>query len=211
MVEVRVDVVGLDAPQRLTRPIKIGEEGRDLPPVLATSPIGGKKECPSGGSSVIMMETADDRERDDVALGGALRGDRGLLAESLVRARGVVVADVLTDDALEVPVIEHQDEVEAFATQRAEKALADGVHVGRVHRHADHPDARGAGERIEAGAELIVAIANQKPWRRTKRRRVAKLLRHPRLRGAACRRGEHDFAGVSSMKTNAKIGRKNTS
>ena len=91
MVEVRVDVVGLDAPQRLTLPIKIGEEGRDLPPVLATSPIGAKKECPSGGSSVIMMETAEDWERDDIALVGALRGDRGLLAESLVRARGVVV------------------------------------------------------------------------------------------------------------------------
>ncbi len=27
-----------------------------------------------------------------------------------------MVADVLTDDALEVPVIEHQDVVEAFAT-----------------------------------------------------------------------------------------------
>jgi hypothetical protein len=57
------------------------------------------------------------------------------------------------------------------------------------------PDACGAGERIEAGAEFIVAVANQEPWRRTKRRRVAKLLRHPRLRGAACRRGEPDFAG----------------
>ena len=56
-----------------------------------------------------MMETAEDWERDDIALVGALRGDRGLLAESLVRACGVVVADVLTDDALEVPVIEHQD------------------------------------------------------------------------------------------------------
>jgi hypothetical protein len=78
-----------------------------------------------------MMETAEDRERDDVALVGALRGDRGLLAESLVRARGVVVADILADDALEVAVIEHQDVVEAFATQRAEKALADAPAISR--------------------------------------------------------------------------------
>ena len=63
-----------------------------------------------------MMETAEDRERDDGALVGALRRDRGLLAESLVRACSVVVADILTDDALEVPVIEHQDVVGAFAT-----------------------------------------------------------------------------------------------
>ena len=50
-----------------------------------------------------MMEPGEDRERDDVALVGALRQDRRLLAESLVRA----CADVLTDGALEVPVIEH--------------------------------------------------------------------------------------------------------
>jgi hypothetical protein len=35
----------------------------------------------------------------------------------LVRARGVVVADVLGDDALEVPAVEHENVVEAFATK----------------------------------------------------------------------------------------------
>jgi hypothetical protein len=33
--------------------------------------------------------------------------------------------------------------VEALATQRAEKAFTDGVHVGRAHRRADHADAGG--------------------------------------------------------------------
>jgi LysR family hydrogen peroxide-inducible transcriptional activator len=42
----------------------------------------------------------------------------------LVRAGGVVVADVLGDDAREVPVVEHEQMIEAFAPQRAEEARA---------------------------------------------------------------------------------------
>ena len=149
----------------------------------------------SGGSSVVMMKAAEDRERDDAPLVGAIGGYRSLLAKSLVRARGVVVARVLGDDALEVPVIEHQQVVEALTAQRAEEALADGVHVRRAHGGADHSDARGPGERIEVGPELVVAIANQEPQRGAERGRVAKLLRHPSLRRDPCRRCEHDFAG----------------
>jgi hypothetical protein len=136
------------------------------------------------------MQAAEHWERDDVPLGKELRGHRGLLAAPLVRACAVVVADVLGDDALEVPVIEDQDVVEALSTQRTEKAFANGVHVRRAHCRAEHPDAGGAGERIEGGPEPVVAIANQEPRRSTERGRVAKLLRHPRLRWDTCRRGE---------------------
>jgi hypothetical protein len=61
--------------------------------------------------------------------------------DRLVRARGVVVAAVLGDDALEVPAVKHENVVEALATQRAQKALADGVQVRRSHRRADRTDA----------------------------------------------------------------------
>src|ERR1019366_5781543 len=44
-----------------------------------------------------------------------------------------VVADVFGHDAVEVPVIEHQDVVEALATERAEETLADRVHVRRTN------------------------------------------------------------------------------
>jgi hypothetical protein len=53
------------------------------------------------------MQAAEHWERDDVPLGRELRGHRGPLAKALVRACAVVVADVLGDDALEVPVVEH--------------------------------------------------------------------------------------------------------
>src|ERR1019366_5965107 len=87
--------------------------------------------------------------------------------DPLVRARGVVVANVLGDNALEVAAVKHANVVEAFAAQRTEEALADGVHVRRSNRRADHSDARGSRERIEGGPELVVAIANQESWRRT--------------------------------------------
>jgi hypothetical protein len=63
------------------------------------------------------MKPAEHWQGDDLPLNGALCGHRGLLAEPLVRACAVVVANVLGDDALKVPVVEHQDVVEALATQ----------------------------------------------------------------------------------------------
>jgi hypothetical protein len=130
-----------------------------------------------------------------------------------MRAGAVVVADVLSDDALEVPIVEHQDVVETFATQGTEEAFADSVHVRRAHRCADDPDAGGAGERIEGGPELVVAIANRIRNRGAAPKGVA-------LRSCcvthACD-GKRVVAAcmtlrvASSMNTNAKIGRKNTS
>ena len=57
------------------------------------------------------MEAAEHWEGDDVPLGRALCGERGLLMDPLVGARGVVVADVLGDAALEVPAVEHENVV----------------------------------------------------------------------------------------------------
>src|SRR5258708_2966376 len=128
------------------------------------------------------MQPAEDWEGHDVPLGRALCGDRGLLVDPLVRSRCVVVADVFGDDALEVPAVEHENVVQALATQRTEKALTDGVHVWRAHRRADHPDAGAVRERIKGSPELVVAVASQEPWRRTAGGRVTKLLRDPGLR-----------------------------
>jgi hypothetical protein len=69
------------------------------------------------------MQAAEHWDRDDVPLGKELRGHRGLLAEPLVRACAVVVADVLGDEALEVPVLEHQEE--SGAGESHPRALAE--------------------------------------------------------------------------------------
>ena len=69
-----------------------------------------------------LMRPFDSRDGGHRAVGrprcsprqGALRGRGsagGSLVDPLVRARGVVVADVLGDDALEVPAVEHENVV----------------------------------------------------------------------------------------------------
>jgi|HubBroStandDraft_1064217.scaffolds.fasta_scaffold01911_2 hypothetical protein len=88
---------------------------------------------------------------------------------------------------------------EGLAKQRTEKPFTYRVHVRRAHRCPDYPDARRAGEHIEGGPELVVAIVDQEPRRSTQGGRVAKLLRHPRLRREARGRGEHDFAGGGEL------------
>ena len=148
----------------------------------------------SGRPAVLVMKPAEYRQRDDRPFDRTVSGHRGLLAKPLVWACGIVVVDVSGDDALKVPTIEHKDMVEALATERAEKALADGVHIWRAHGRADDPDAGRARQHIESGPEAVVAIPNQEPWRCPERRGVAELLRHPRLGWGAGRCCEHDLA-----------------
>jgi hypothetical protein len=58
-----------------------------------------------------MMKPGEYRQRGDLALDGAFCVDRRALPDALVRPGLVVVADVLGHDAVEVPVVEHQDVV----------------------------------------------------------------------------------------------------
>jgi hypothetical protein len=83
--------------------------------------------------------------------GWVLCGDRGLLVAPSVRARGVVVADVLGDDALEVP---------------SSSTTTWSRHSRRCERR-NRSQTAFMFERIEGGPELVVAIAKQEPWRRT--------------------------------------------
>ncbi len=157
------------------------------------------------------MEAPEHWEGDDVPLGRALRGDRGLLTDPLVRACGVVVADVFGDDALEVPAVEHENVVETLATQRAQKALADGVHVRRAHRCADHSDARGARERIEGGPELSSLSRIKNRGAAPEEVALRSCCVTQACDGKRVVATSTTMRVASSMNTNAKFERKNTS
>ena len=157
------------------------------------------------------MQASKDRQLDDLPVAGAHRGHRRPLAEALVRACGVEVADVLGDHAVQMPVVEHQDMVEALATQRAEKAFADGVHVGRAHRRADYPDAGSNGQRIEGNPKLVVSVANQQLRCHAEGVALRSCCATHACDGMRVVAANTTLRVASSMNTSVKMGRKNKS
>ena len=158
-----------------------------------------------------MMETAEDWERDDIALVGALRGDRGLLAESLVRACGVVVADVLTDDALEVPVIEHQDgsrhSRRSEPRKRSQTAFMFGART--AVRTIRMPLARASALKAAPNLSSPSRIRNRGPAPEGVALRSCCVTQA--CDGKRVVAARTTLRVASSMNTNAKIERKNTS
>ena len=78
-------------------------------------------------------------------------------------AFGVVVLEVLGDDAVQVPVVGDQDPVEALLADRLHHALCVGVRDGRADRREDDADTVGLEHGVEGGRELGVAVADQDP------------------------------------------------
>ena len=81
-----------------------------------------------------MMQAAKDRQSDDLPVAGAHRGHRRPLAEALVRACGVEVADVLGDHAVQVPVVKLEAIVRKRGVSIAVSAIVESRN-GNARRH----------------------------------------------------------------------------
>src|SRR5262245_34718088 len=125
---------------------------------------------------------------------------------------GVVVrADILRDEVAKMLIAEDQDIVEELATERADEALCERVHVWGAWRRPDHAGADGLEHQGEARAELGVAIADEH-LRRVVHRRVSSLLRAPCIGRCACHGSVHNRAGSRrSRKKSTKTSRNRTS
>jgi hypothetical protein len=92
-----------------------------------------------------VMKSADLRNRSDAPgrwrLHFAPIG--AVVVEGLMRAGGVVVREIPTQQTSEVPFVEHDDVIEAFPSNRADDALGEGILPGRSRRDEDlgHPQA----------------------------------------------------------------------
>jgi len=84
--------------------------------------------------SVVVMQAIEDWDSHDttVSLGHSRQGV--FLPETLVRPSLVVETSVLCDEAQKIALAKHEDMVEQFAPEGADKALGEGVHV----RGPDH-------------------------------------------------------------------------
>ena len=76
-----------------------------------------------------MVESADLRHRHDIAVFGWLDSAwlGRVLLKSEMRARAVIVAEVIAKTTTEVSLVQHDHVVEEFAPDRADHALGEGV------------------------------------------------------------------------------------
>ena len=98
------------------------------------------------------------------------RAVRRLEPERSVGAVGVLVRDGVAEHRAEVPLVDHDQMVEALATQRADAALGDGVGLRGADGRNDcvDPAARRADDEVSAVARVAIpdersgAVVSQK-------------------------------------------------
>ena len=75
-----------------------------------------------------MVESADLRQRNDLTMRWRLDSTRfrRVFVESEVRARAVIVADVIAKTTPQVSLVEDDDVVEEFASDGTDHALGEG-------------------------------------------------------------------------------------
>src|SRR4029453_611960 len=136
----------------------------------------------SGGALVAVMKPADLGDCDDTP-----GWDRLYLApawavatETLVRPRNVVVAEVRAKQATRGAFVEHDDEIEAFAANRADDALGEGILPGSARCNDDLANAHALDPALEVGAVDGIAIGEQVSGASPVRGRVSALLGRPR-------------------------------
>ena len=106
---------------------------------------------------------------------------------------------------------EDEQVVEALGAHAAQEALAERVRVRRSDGRAQDLDAGRLSHAVESRAELVVVVADQEARALTPRRRLAELLGHPRVEGERVTPTCTTRREPSSMKKNAKSGRKSRS
>ena len=92
-----------------------------------------------------MMKPADLRDRNDAPASLRLHFSRigAVVVERLMRAGGVIVREVPAQQASEMPFVDHDDVIEAFASNRSDDVLGEGILPGRPRGDEDlaHPQA----------------------------------------------------------------------
>src|SRR5439155_8747306 len=92
-----------------------------------------------------------------------------VLPESEMRARGVIVAEVIAKATTELPFVQHDHVVEEFAPDGSDHALSERV----------LPRTDGLHPLSKLSAEDGVVIADEEPGRRVVREGLDNLLRRP--------------------------------
>src|SRR5215469_607727 len=100
----------------------------------------------------------------------------------------VKVRHIGLEHALELPLLQDQQVVQAFLPYTSQKAFADGVGSWRVNRRFEQLDATGRRHSAETGSKCAVVITNQVLRHLAIRSRFPELLRHPGLCRRSCKK-----------------------
>ena len=113
-----------------------------------------------------------DQAAEPVASSDTLQIGRGVLgkgslgsglAQRAMWAVVVVVPLVLPKHGRGVALVDDQEAVEEFSTDRADEAFGDRVGARCLHRRLDDLDVDGGEDGVEGGGELGVAVADEEP------------------------------------------------
>src|SRR3989442_12050117 len=96
-----------------------------------------------------------------------------------MRARGVIVAEVIAKATTEVSFVQYDHVVEEFAPDGSDHALSERVLPRGARRGEDLGKTDGLHSLSKLSAEDAVAIADEKPGRRVVREGLDNLLRRP--------------------------------
>ena len=148
-----------------------------------------------------MMQAAQDREGDDLATcvlcwHGSSFLLRNLLLDALMRPGSVEVVHICIEHAVELPLMQDQQVIEALTPDTAQEALTDGIGTRGIIRSLEKLDATGLGNPREGHSKLAIIITNEVPRSRAISGSLAQLLRRPRVGRRSCDAYVDHFARV---------------
>lgn len=124
------------------------------------------------------MQAIEDWECHDTAVCLGRSRHRLFLPQALMWPSLVVEANVVRDEAQKMALAKHEDMVEQFTAESADKALGEGVHVRGPDRGANDFGADGFKQAREPSTQLGVAI-DDKHFGLDVQGCVSRLLRTP--------------------------------
>lgn len=113
-----------------------------------------------------------------------------------MRSGSVEVVYIGTEDALELPLIQDQQVIEALTPDTAEEALTDGIGTRGVRGCFENLDATCLGNPCEGHPKRAIIIPDEILRTRAIGGGLPKLLRCPSIGGRSCHADMDHFAGV---------------
>lgn len=147
---------------------------------------GGHEERSRRATGVAVVQTADHRDADDRPKVGRLHVsvDRTIAVQTLMRARPMIIVQIIGDQTIEMPFAEDDEVVQTVSPHGTYVPLRHGILPRRPCRSQDFLKFEISQARLEDFAIDRVAVADQiLRWGGVERERFADLNRRPRGRG----------------------------